>query len=52
MYYQWRDLADGKGLTEKVVKPLWDCGVDVITGGNHLWDRVEAIEFIQKKAES
>ncbi len=44
------NLADGKGLTEKVVKPLWDCGVDVITGGNHLWDRVEAIEFIQKES--
>ncbi|HNQ43893.1 MAG TPA: YmdB family metallophosphoesterase, partial [Candidatus Cloacimonadota bacterium] len=41
------NLADGKGLTEKVTRPLWDSGVDVITGGNHLWDRVEAIGYIQ-----
>lgn len=40
------NLADGRGLTEKTVKPLLHAGVDIVTGGNHLWDRNEAWEYI------
>ena len=40
------NLADGRGLTEKTVKPLFQAGVDIVTGGNHLWDRSEAWDFI------
>lgn len=40
------NLADGKGLTERIVKPLWPLGVDAITSGNHLWDREESLDYI------
>ncbi|MCB5262612.1 MAG: TIGR00282 family metallophosphoesterase [Candidatus Cloacimonetes bacterium] len=40
------NLADGKGITEKTLKPLLSKGVDVITSGNHLWDRQEGLEYI------
>ncbi len=41
------NIADGRGLTEKTVKPLFTAGVDVVTGGNHLWDRSEAWDYIK-----
>jgi hypothetical protein len=28
---------NGKGLTEKIAKLYFDNGIDVITGGNHIW---------------
>jgi metallophosphoesterase (TIGR00282 family) len=43
------NLADGRGITEKVAKPLWHCGVDAMTSGNHLWDREEAQDYIAKE---
>lgn len=41
------NLADGKGLTEKTAKTLFHYGVDIITGGNHLWDRPESWDYIR-----
>lgn len=41
------NLADGRGLTEKTLKPLFNCGVDIVTGGNHLWDRHESWDYIR-----
>lgn len=41
------NLADGKGLTEKTLKPLFRLGVDAVTGGNHLWDRAESLQYIR-----
>ncbi|MDX1971213.1 MAG: TIGR00282 family metallophosphoesterase [Candidatus Sumerlaeia bacterium] len=29
------NVAGGKGITEKLAREIFDCGVDVITGGNH-----------------
>lgn len=43
------NLADGRGLTEKTLKPLFSAGVDAVTGGNHLWDREEAHSYIAKE---
>ncbi|MCB5253007.1 MAG: TIGR00282 family metallophosphoesterase [Candidatus Cloacimonadaceae bacterium] len=40
------NLADGKGITERTLKPLLSKGVDVVTSGNHLWDRQEGLEYI------
>lgn len=31
--------AAGRGLTEKIMNAYFDAGVDVITSGNHIWDR-------------
>jgi metallophosphoesterase (TIGR00282 family) len=41
------NLADGKGLTEKTTKPLFEAGVTAITSGNHLWDRYESQDYLQ-----
>ncbi len=42
------NAAGGAGLTAKVTAELKEIGIDVITGGNHSWDRREIIEFIEK----
>lgn len=43
------NLADGKGLTQKTAKPLFDAGISAITSGNHLWDRKESFEYLQQE---
>lgn len=43
------NLADGKGLTEKTAKPLFEAGVNIMTSGNHLWDRADSHDYIRKE---
>ena len=43
------NLADGKGITEKTLQPLLNYGVDAITGGNHLWDRAESLDYLSRQ---
>ncbi len=43
------NLADGKGVTDKTLSPLFSAGVDAVTGGNHLWDRFDSIEYIKSE---
>jgi 2',3'-cyclic-nucleotide 2'-phosphodiesterase len=43
------NLADGKGCTEKEAKALFDLGVNVITGGNHTWDKHQSQEYLKKE---
>jgi 2',3'-cyclic-nucleotide 2'-phosphodiesterase len=38
--------ASGFGITPRIAQELLKLGVDVITGGNHSWDRKEIIEFM------
>lgn len=38
--------AGGFGITKKVYQSLKQLGVDVITSGNHIWDKKEVFEFI------
>jgi 2',3'-cyclic-nucleotide 2'-phosphodiesterase len=38
--------ASGFGITPKIVEELLGLGIDVITGGNHSWDRKEILEYI------
>ncbi len=40
------NAAGGKGLNEKSYNALRDAGVDVITLGNHAWDKREIFDFI------
>jgi len=40
---------DGKGITKDVAEELLNLGVDVITTGNHIWDKKETAEFITKE---
>jgi 2',3'-cyclic-nucleotide 2'-phosphodiesterase len=38
--------AAGFGITPKIAEELLELGADVITGGNHSWDRKEILGFI------
>jgi metallophosphoesterase (TIGR00282 family) len=38
--------AGGFGITREIGDELLDRGVDVMTSGNHIWDKKEAIEYI------
>ncbi len=40
------NLAGGMGLTESLAHALFDAGVDVITSGNHIWDKREIYPFL------
>ena len=42
--------ASGFGITPKIVDELLGCGVEVISGGNHSWDRREIMEFMPHEA--
>ena len=41
------NLAHGAGITASTAAALYAAGVDVITGGNHTWDRAEADELLR-----
>jgi metallophosphoesterase (TIGR00282 family) len=41
------NAAGGFGLSRKVAAELFEMGADVLTTGNHVWDKREAIEFIE-----
>ena len=40
---------DGKGITKKIVEDIFLLGIDVIISGNHIWDKKETSEFIEKE---
>jgi 2',3'-cyclic-nucleotide 2'-phosphodiesterase len=42
------NLAGGMGLTPSTAQALYDAGVDVITSGNHIWDKKEIIPELDK----
>ena len=39
----------GVGITVKTCKDFFNCGVNVITSGNHIWDQKEIMSFIDKE---
>jgi len=41
------NAADGKGCTEKEGPILFNLGVNVITGGNHTWDKHQSQEYLK-----
>ena len=38
---------DGKGITKDIAEELFSLGIDVITSGNHIWDKQETTTFIE-----
>src|SRR6188472_2693582 len=38
--------AAGFGITREIGDQLLECGVDVMTSGNHIWDKKEALDYI------
>jgi metallophosphoesterase (TIGR00282 family) len=43
------NAAGGFGVTPAIARGLLDQGVDVMTSGNHIWDKKEIIEYIGKE---
>ncbi len=43
------NLTEGKGISEEDAKALFDLGINVITTGNHLWDRWQAKALLSKE---
>ncbi len=41
------NAADGKGCTEKEGSILFNLGVNVITGGNHTWDKHQSQDYLR-----
>ncbi|MDC2970528.1 TIGR00282 family metallophosphoesterase [Candidatus Pelagibacter sp.] len=41
--------TSGVGLTKEICEKFFNCGVDVITTGNHVWDQKEIMNFIEKE---
>jgi 2',3'-cyclic-nucleotide 2'-phosphodiesterase len=40
------NAAAGFGITREIGEQLLDAGIDVMTSGNHIWDKREALDYI------
>ena len=40
---------DGKGITKDIAEEFFLQGIDVITSGNHIWDKEETLKFIDQE---
>ena len=40
---------DGRGITQPIAEFFFSKGVDVITSGNHIWDKQETTNYIDKE---
>src|SRR5215475_14303370 len=40
------NAAAGFGITREIGEELLDWGIDVMTSGNHIWDKKEALDYI------
>ena len=40
---------DGRGITQSIAEEFFLKGVDVITSGNHIWDKQETTDYIEKE---
>lgn len=43
------NAAGGFGIIESVANQVFACGVHVITSGNHVWDKKEVYQFIDRE---
>lgn len=43
------NAANGLGLTRKTALDLFDSPIDILTSGNHIWDKKSIISFIKKE---
>lgn len=44
------NASGGLGLTKETAKKLLDYGIDIITMGNHVWNKKELLEYIASEA--
>ena len=40
---------DGKGITKEIAEEFFSLGIDVITSGNHIWDKEETTKYIEEE---
>ncbi len=40
---------DGRGITKKIAENFFSLGIDVITSGNHIWDKQETTSYIENE---
>ncbi|MGE4544767.1 MAG: TIGR00282 family metallophosphoesterase [Pedobacter sp.] len=43
------NAAAGFGLTINIAAELYDLGIDVITSGNHIWDKREVYDYLDRE---
>ena len=43
------NAAGGFGITKAIGEELLSIGIDVLTSGNHIWDKKEAVSYISKE---
>jgi len=43
------NAAGGFGITGKVANELFSCGIHIMTSGNHIWDKKEALSLLSKE---
>lgn len=43
------NAAGGFGITKSVAEELFLLGIDLLTSGNHIWDKKEAVTYITKE---
>lgn len=43
------NAAGGFGLTEEVAGELFKMGVDLLTSGNHIWDKRDSLDYLKRE---
>jgi metallophosphoesterase (TIGR00282 family) len=43
------NAAGGFGVTRQVCDEIFEAGVNILTSGNHIWDKKEAIQYIREE---
>ncbi len=43
------NAADGKGITDKIAQKFFGAGINVITSGNHIWDKFQIHEYMMQE---
>ena len=41
--------AGGFGITQVIAEELFSLGIDIMTSGNHIWDKKETLTYIEKE---
>src|SRR3972149_939105 len=42
------NAAGGFGITREIANEIFNYGIDVLTSGNHIWDKKETVQFIDE----
>src|SRR2546426_7320427 len=44
------NAAAGFGVTPQIADELFDWGIDVLTSGNHIWDKKEIMPYLDRSS--